>query len=463
MDSRIQHIVEKWYLSEIALFQIFGTHNLERNDTISCPFRCGRGIIEYNQQIVDSLPEDEVELYLKAEIIRILLKHPYDRQPDGCKRDSMSAGSDLVLSDNYDFERIKLRKPTDYNLEGNQSYEWYSYRVDALSYHEQSKETENDEENNSHQSDSLEDIDSMDNQSSSDDAEDNSDSEEVNTNDSAFSEEIEIQLPNGSIIKIPSKADSNKQSKAKNPTDADNPNQEREEENRDFNSTNSDFDKSALWEEDALMSSSIDIEIDNIEASQSWGSLAGSISGMILANTKAKIDYRKVLAGFRASVLSSKRHLTRMRPNRRTGFENMGSIRRFDTNILVAVDVSGSVDDDSLRHFFSIINKAFKYGIENIDTIQFDTEVKMPVKFEKAQKEIKILGRGGTSFQPVFNYAAEHPEYDGLIIFTDGGAPKPVKPKGMTCKVAWVCDTQKNYESNKQWMREFGRSCAIKI
>ena len=124
MHPSIQHIVEFWYLSEGALFQIFGTHNLVENSKIDCPFRCGRGIIEYNEDIINKLDEKSIEMYLKAEVIRILLKHPYDRQPDGCKRTSMAKGSNLVLADNYDFSQIGLQKPEDLGLEKNQSYEW---------------------------------------------------------------------------------------------------------------------------------------------------------------------------------------------------------------------------------------------------------------------------------------------------------------------------------------------------
>lgn len=130
MDNRIQHIIERWYLSEPALFQIFGTHNLEKNDKISCPFRCGKGVIEYSPKLIEDLNDESLELYLKAEVIRILLKHPYDRQPDLCKRESMSTGSNLVLSDNYDFTKINLPKPSDYNLESEQSGN--SIEVDPL-------------------------------------------------------------------------------------------------------------------------------------------------------------------------------------------------------------------------------------------------------------------------------------------------------------------------------------------
>lgn len=461
MDNRIQHIIERWYLSEPALFQIFGTHNLEKNDKISCPFRCGKGVIEYSPKLIEGLNHEALELYLKAEIIRILLKHPYDRQPDLCKRESMSTGSNLVLSDNYDFTKINLPKPSDYNLESEQSYEWYTFRVEAFSLIKDKSET---------QKEKLTNDESLDKDGMSDQTDDSKDGEQTSSDDGdRASSGIELQLPDGTIIKLPNKSESGTNSQSQSTADNNGNSSEHPIENRDFPTPQDGLKKqdlSALWEEDSLMSSQIDIEIDKIQQSNSWGSLAGNISEMIIANTKARIDYRKVLSGFRASILSSKRHLTRMRPNRRSGFDNMGSIRRFNTKLLVAVDVSASVDSVSISHFYSIIMRAFKYGIEHIDVVQFDMELSEPQSLEVAQQKLKqftITGRGGTSFQPAFDYAAEHPEYDGLIIFTDGCAPEPLKPKRLKAKVAWVLNDEKNYQKNNEWMKKTGRCCTIKL
>ena len=461
MDNRIQHIIERWYLSEPALFQIFGTHNLEKNDKISCPFRCGKGVIEYSPKLIEGLNHEALELYLKAEIIRILLKHPYDRQPDLCKRESMSTGSNLVLSDNYDFTKINLPKPSDYNLESEQSYEWYTFRVEAFSLIKDKSET---------QKEKLTNDESLDKDGMSDQTDDSKDGEQTSSDDGdRASYGIELQLTDGTIIKLRNKSESGTNSQSQSTADNNGNSSEHPIENRDFPTPQDGLKKqdlSALWEEDSLMSSQIDIEIDKIQQSNSWGSLAGNISEMIIANTKARIDYRKVLSGFRASILSSKRHLTRMRPNRRSGFDNMGSIRRFNTKLLVAVDVSASVDSVSLSHFYSIIMRAFKYGIEHIDVVQFDMELSEPQSLEVAQQKLKqftITGRGGTSFQPAFDYAAEHPEYDGLIIFTDGCAPEPLKPKRLKAKVAWVLNDEKNYQKNNEWMKKTGRCCTIKL
>ena len=435
MLNRIQKIVERWYITEPAFFQIYVTHNLEENLNMTCPFRCGKGTIQYNPEVIKNLSNNETTSYLKAEIIRILLKHPYDRQPLGCKRKSMSIGSNIVLADNYDFEDIGLPKPDKYGLNSNESYEWYSRRIEELVPGETNTSKTVSSEKNSGQEEP---------------------NEPISHNDNQFGEEIEIQLPNGQVIKVPGTGNSGSRATHEDESNTNAisnlpPNESSE-------------DLSSLWEEDSVMSCTIDVTIDEINSTPgSWGSLAGNIASLIVANTKAKIDYRKVLAGFRSSVISSKRNLTRMRPNRRSGFENMGSIRRFSTNLIVAVDVSGSVSSQSLSHFYSIINRAFKYGIENISAVQFDTELKEIEPFEKARKKIKILGRGGTNFQPVFDYVSKHTEIDGVIIFTDGYAEPPKIPKGFRCKVAWVCDERNGYEQNKHWMQKLGRCCLMEV
>ena len=213
--------------------------------------------------------------------------------------------------------------------------------------------------------------------------------------------------------------------------------------------------QAGLWEEDQWMQEGIRQAVELIT---SWGSLPGDLVEKIQAALKPKLDYRKVLSGFRSSILCSKRRLTRMRPNRRSGFQYMGSIRQLRTNYLVAVDVSGSISDDDLKFFFSTINRFFKYGVEKIDALTFDTSPGEPVTLTRAMAEFKVKGRGGTYFQPVVDYMAEHSEYDGLIIFTDGYAPKPEVPARLKGRLLWILRSEKEYS---KWMTESGRVCFI--
>jgi predicted metal-dependent peptidase len=195
------------------------------------------------------------------------------------------------------------------------------------------------------------------------------------------------------------------------------------------------------------------------EAGNTWGTIPGELVGLIKASLKVDLDYRKMLSLFKTSVLSSKRRLTRMRPNRRSGFDAMGSRYELSTNLLIAVDVSGSVTDKSLEFFFSVINRLFKYGIQKLDVLQFDAKIQGDVEpLKKARRTVKVLGRGGTSFQPAADYYCEHPEYDGLIYFSDGYAPSPVYNTKRPIDVLWVLCSKSAYEENGARLKELNRN-----
>lgn len=218
-------------------------------------------------------------------------------------------------------------------------------------------------------------------------------------------------------------------------------------------------DLSELWEEDELAATMIDGIVESIK---DWGSLAGNFSEKLKADTRAKIDWRKVFSGFRASIISSKKKLTRMRPNRRYGFDAIGSISEFKTRLLVAIDVSGSVTSKSLSYFFGVVNNAFRYGFRDIDVIQFDAGVRVVQNLKKVMRDVTVVGRGGTSFQEPVDYAVEN-GYDGLIILTDGYAPVPVIPENTRIKLVWVCENSAAYDAHHEWMEKLGRVCTIEL
>jgi len=224
-------------------------------------------------------------------------------------------------------------------------------------------------------------------------------------------------------------------------------------------SSDADIDLSGLWDEDELTAVLID---GVINSAKDWGSLAGAFAEKLKVSARARINWRNVLSGFRASILSTQRKLTRMRPNRRTGFENMGSIRRFDTRLLVAVDVSGSISTEDLSYFYGVINSAFRYGFTAVDVAQFDVGVRVVHTMKKVLRDVNILGRGGTCFQEPIDYAHEN-GYDGLVILTDGYAPEPVIPEGMRCKIVWVCADRASYESCRHWMERSGRVALMEL
>ena len=391
MRERITRILERWFISEPALFQVLCTHSIEENTSMPCPVRSGARKVEYNPDFVKEMSDETLDQALRTEAIRILLKHPYQRKPDACSQQAISVGSNLTIGDNYQFGSIHTEHPKDYDLPAGREYEWYSRRIQELL--------------------------PQDGGGDGDDAGDGSKGRSQGDGGSDWRTD-----------RLSGHADRNTA-------------------------------LSELWDEDELTVAMID---GIIESTKDWGSLAGNFAERLKASAKARIDWRNVLSGFRASILSTQRKLTRMRPNRRTGFDNMGSIRRFDTKVLVAVDVSGSISSADLSYFYGVINSAFRYGFTAVDVIQFDAGVRVVQSLKKVLRDVIVLGRGGTSFQEPIDYAHEN-GYDGLVILTDGYAPKPVLPDNMRCKLVWVCNNRQNYESSHGWMEKSGRVCTMEL
>lgn len=361
MRERFDKIIERWFVSEPALFVIICSHEFVPNDKIKCPVRSGCGRVEYNPHFTREMSDTALEEALKTEAIRILLKHPYERRPDGCSGEAISVGSNLAISDNYPFARFYMKVPADYGFKPGFSYEVYSRLA-------QQNAGETDEHN-------------------------------------------------------------------------------------------ADTDLSELWDDDPLQVALINGLIDGIK---DWGSLAGDLAERVKASTRSSIDWKKVLFGFRAQVLSQERRLTRMKPSRRTGFDNLGSVRKFTSRLLIAIDVSGSVSSEAVGYFLGVVNSAFKYGITEIEVIQFETAVTVTQALTHAMKETIAVGRGGTNFQAPVDYTAER-DFDGLIILTDGYAPEPVIPEHFKTPILWVCESDEAYREHEHWMRKYGRVCTMKL
>jgi predicted metal-dependent peptidase len=377
MQERYTHILERWFITEPPLFQVLCIHELVPNTQMACPLRSGRKKLEYHPDMVREMSDEGLEEALRAEAVRLLLKHPYERRPEGCSQKAMGLASNLVVGDNYKHPRFRIETPQDMGLQSGMNYEWYARMVETM--------------------------------------------------------------PEGSGN---GKGDAND-----------------DESQKDSRQSNKYRDLAELWDEDELTVQMIN---EVINTTKSWGSLGGNFAEMLKASVKAKINWRNIFAGFRASIISSKRKLTRMRPNRRTGFENMGSVRRFDTKLLVAVDVSGSISTKSLEYFYGVINSAFKYGFESIDVIQFDCGVRAVHNLKKVIKDVAIVGRGGTSFQEPIDYAHEN-GYDGLVVLTDGYAPEPDIPDGFKTGILWVCENESCLSHHKHWMEKSGRTCVMQI
>jgi predicted metal-dependent peptidase len=166
------------------------------------------------------------------------------------------------------------------------------------------------------------------------------------------------------------------------------------------------------------------------------GSVPASIRNMINESLKPpKVDWRKVLTNYIGRKISFERSSTRKRPNRRLGLIAPGKTAKQGPKTLFAVDCSGSVADEEYLEIMAEIKEALKNFPEKCEMIFFDwTVFKEKIKLNSMKKIPSRPLQGGTSFQPVMDYARES-KPDLLIVLTDGEAPTPTKPG---CPVLWV-------------------------
>ena len=555
--ERIQQETEQWFLTEPLFFTVYCSHRLTINPNMLCALRSGQGRIEYNPELIDPMPDHQLQALLSVEMIRILLKHPYSRQPLGCPGIALKMASDMVIAPAYNLTWAGLTHPHEFGLPTGQHFEWYANRLSAMGIHmdgpapsegdscadgeagegsaassqNSSEEQDNDSKgsggsNNKEQNEQGENAEKT--------LSGGADSEESNetavpiegqggmpssgeqeaagvggaSSSSEPSEKQGEDLASGSSGENKEQNEQGENAEGASSGGADSEESDEntvpiegqggmpssgEQEAAGVGSTSSSSgssqaalnslppapkrseelstldsapssDYTSLWEEDAFMGQQI---TDIIHSTTQWGSLPGGMVELIQKAAEGKIDYRNALRAFRSSILSQKRHLTRMYPSRRFGFEQMGSRYEFTTRLLVAIDTSGSVGSEELGRYYRIITTFFKYGIQEIDVLMFDFDVQgEPVTLKEAQKNkqtFEVKGRGGTNFQAPINYVAEHPGYDGLIIMTDGYAPVPSVPAFLKTKLLWVIDNEPSYKQHYDALRKTGRVCLIEL
>ncbi len=434
MDSRqrIRQVIEKWFLMEPLLFSIWTSHRLLMNPRIGT-IRVRNGIIEYNTEFIAGLNEKLLAAVLQFETLRILLQHPYSRRKEN--HELAYIASNVTIQEyahtELPFPNAKeLFANDDFNL---QYFEFYYYKLQEIT----DKKSSIIINQGTSISGSL---------------------SETTNNEAKWSDNALILTTSKDLTTA---NDSDKLFLQMNLSGESNPNDSSIKAYTDAAITG--VENTQDWDSNELLENRINDKIQNAMESNSWGTIGGHLRERILVSLRPRLDYRTILRQFRVSVLASNRVLTRMKPSRRYGFRYMGSRRDFTTQLLFAVDVSGSINAKDLSRGFSIVNQFFKYGIETIDVIQFDTDITgKPMTLKRASSSVDAVGRGGTDFAPVMAYIDEHRKYDGLIIFTDGCAPVPPIPKNRKTRIIWIFNNKNSYDSMNSGLSHLGRSVYLK-
>lgn len=171
--------------------------------------------------------------------------------------------------------------------------------------------------------------------------------------------------------------------------------------------------------------------VNEASKSNKWGTMTSEMKQKIMASLKPQINWKSVLRSFIQASQKANRRNSVMKINRRKPYIRPGKRQNYVANIAVAVDMSGSVDNELLAKFFTEIDGLAKYATFTVmpfDTQVLDEHVYVHEKGKKGPKERVYCG--GTCFNAPTKYVNEHKEYDALIVLTDLCAPQPV-----SCKV----------------------------
>lgn len=157
--------------------------------------------------------------------------------------------------------------------------------------------------------------------------------------------------------------------------------------------------------------------------SRGWGRLPSGLQELLdrLVENRSEVPWRRVLRLFGASSERTYLKDTLTRPSKRYGTCPGVRVKR-RTHLVVAVDTSGSVPAGDMALFFSEIHALWRRGAA-VTVLESDAAVTSAYPY-RGTPPGAVQGRGGTDFNPAIIRANELSP-DGVIYFTDGGAPAP--------------------------------------
>jgi predicted metal-dependent peptidase len=408
--ARIEKVVVRWSLEDEMLFGVWCIIEKQvskKQETLGIDARSNPPLIKYNPYFINSLNDEVLELVLSMETLKVLLKHPTNRLLNPKFVSSLASNVTINQVMNKETLRVLDENNVDglmkeFGLKENQYFEEYFRNL--MDKQEELKQSI---------------IEQFMQQQQEPQEGDGQGQGQGGQGGEGEPQEGDGQGQGGGEGKDESK-DYKKFSDQ---------NGAMKEYSNPMGTGNCD------WGENGIFDSEIEEFVNNNKgSSKKWGKVTGNLHGEIVVANTRKVPWYEILKYFNRTVTMYKQMSTRKKLNRRHDLAQPGYRSDCKSKILYAQDVSGSMDDDACAESVHIVNNIC--GRSQIEYMQFDTEIKyIDKKYKKPKRKMDLHGRGGTDFQCVIDYAEKH-KYDGLIIFTDGYASAPTKPKNL--KVLWI-------------------------
>lgn len=170
------------------------------------------------------------------------------------------------------------------------------------------------------------------------------------------------------------------------------------------------------------------------------GAIPGGVEQLLSKFLDPVVPWEQVLMQFFTDLLHE--DFTWRRPNRR--YQDMYLPSRFTDDgrlehLIYFLDVSGSISDKDILRFNSEV-KFIQESLnpQKLSLVQFDTSIRKVDEFEADQpfEEIKVVGRGGTSFEDVRAYIEKH-KPTAAVIFSDMECD-PMEPLTVEIPIIWA-------------------------
>jgi predicted metal-dependent peptidase len=171
-------------------------------------------------------------------------------------------------------------------------------------------------------------------------------------------------------------------------------------------------------------------------SAKDWGNLpAGLARAIDEICAPPKAPWKRLLRLFAGRGSRTTLKTSRLRESTRFPGEPGIRIKRLQ-KVAVAIDTSGSINDELLNEFLAEINGIARTGAD-VTLIQCDCEITSVAPYRRSDRP-SFKGGGGTSFDPVMKWLRENRQecFGGCIYLTDGCAPNPtIDPR---CPMLWV-------------------------
>lgn len=169
-----------------------------------------------------------------------------------------------------------------------------------------------------------------------------------------------------------------------------------------------------------------------------WGSIPADIQKALRSYVDDRVDWDQALRTFVGSFQRGDRRNTFKRINRRTPYDHPGTRRTHLPRIAVAIDQSGSVDDNQVAIIFGVLGSLAKKVTFTV--VPFDSVVHEKGIFEWKKgtlPPVKRVAQGGTDFRVACDYINDGKagKVDGYIVITDGECSDPGHSR---IRRAWV-------------------------